>query len=297
MAFLQYLADNPLHFAIICFVLGLLIGSFLNVVVYRLPIMLERSWKKECEEFLAGDDHVISDDVHAKKEAEPFNLSRPGSHCPHCKHKIKPWENIPVLSWLLLGGKCHSCKQTISLRYPVVELLTGILSFVVAWHFGFGITAVAALVLTWCLITLSLIDYDTQLLPDVITIPLLWLGLVLSLWGIFVDPSTSIVGAVSGYLVLWLVFQIFKLVTGKEGMGFGDFKLLAVLGAWLGWQMLPAIILLSSLAGAVIGISLIVFRQHNKDHPIPYGPYLAIAGWIALVWGQQINETYLNTML
>jgi len=305
---LAVFAENPMMFAIVSAVLGLLVGSFLNVVVYRLPIMLERSWKEECEDFLTGlagnklasnattDEEDESVSVKAVKQRSRFDLSKPDSHCPHCQHKIAAWENIPIISFVLLGGKCRSCKTRISFRYPVVEALTGILSFAVAMHFGFGVQAVAALVLTWSLISLSLIDYDTQLLPDVMTLPLLWLGLILSLWGVFVEPATSIIGAVSGYLVLWLMFQLFKLATGKEGMGFGDFKLLAVLGAWLGWQLLPAIILLSSLAGAVIGISLIVFKKHNKDKPIPYGPYLAIAGWLALMWGEQINTAYLRVV-
>jgi len=296
MSVAQFLAENASAFAVVCAVLGLLIGSFLNVVIYRLPIMLEKGWKEECEAFLSGDD---AEDVDAaeKKSDERFDLSKPDSHCPHCKHAIRAWENIPIISYIFLGGKCKSCKAPISIRYPLVELLTGVLSFVVAMHFGFGYQTAAALVLTWCLIALSLIDYDTQLLPDVITLPLLWLGLILSLWVVFVDPATSIIGAVAGYLALWSVFHLFKLVTGKEGMGFGDFKLLAALGAWMGWQLLPAIIILSSLAGAVIGIALIIFKQHNKDKPIPYGPYLAIAGWLALMWGQQINEAYLTMML
>ncbi len=303
MGDLQYLSiffsENSMAFAIICAVLGLLIGSFINVVVYRLPIMLERGWKEECEAFLADEqDEIDEPELEKDREKEPrFDLSKPNSHCPHCKHEIAAWENIPVISFVLLGGKCRSCKMSISFRYPIVELLTAVLSFAVAYHFGYGVAAAAALILTWSLIALSLIDYDTQLLPDVMTLPLLWLGLVLSLWGVFVDPTTSIIGAAVGYLALWLVFQLFRLVTGKEGMGFGDFKLLALLGAWLGWQLLPAIILLSSLAGAVIGISLIVFKKHNKDKPIPYGPYLAIAGWLALMWGDQINDMYLRMML
>ncbi|MDH3325443.1 MAG: A24 family peptidase [Gammaproteobacteria bacterium] len=293
----RYLSDNPVAFSIVCGILGLLIGSFLNVVIYRLPIMLERGWKEECEDFLAGDEDGKEQKISIPEKQARFDLSKPDSHCPNCKHSIRAWENIPVFSFLILGGKCRACKARISFRYPLVELLTGILSLTVALHFGFGEQAAAALVLTWSLIALSMIDYDTQLLPDVITLPLLWLGLILSLWAVFVDPATSIVGAVSGYLILWMVFQLFKLVTGKDGMGFGDFKLLAVLGAWLGWQLLPAIILLSSLAGAVIGVSLIVFKKHNKDKPIPYGPYLAIAGWLALMWGEQINDTYLRMIL
>ena len=264
------------------------------MVIYRLPIILERGWKQECEEFLAADEPEKTKSI---EESPRFDLSKPDSHCPHCNHAIAAWENIPVISFAILGGKCRSCKAAISFRYPVVELLTGVLSLAVAMHFGFSEQAAAALILTWSLIVLSLIDYDTQLLPDVITLPVLWLGLILSLWNVFVDPATSIIGAVCGYMALWLVFQTFKLVTGKEGMGFGDFKLLALFGAWLGWQLLPAIILLSSLAGAVIGISLIILKKHNKDKPIPYGPYLAIAGWIALMWGEQINEVYLRTML
>jgi len=303
MPYLQYFAENQTAFIIACTVLGLLVGSFLNVVVYRLPIMLERGWKEECEEFLAstsGDEPSEAKqpdkvDNKADKSAR-FDLAKPDSHCPHCQHKIAFWENIPLVSFILLGGKCRSCKKPIALRYPAVELLTAILSFAVVAHFGFGWAALAALILTWSLIVLSLIDYDTQLLPDVITLPLLWLGLILSLWGVFVDPASSIIGAVAGYLVLWLVFQLFKFATGKEGMGFGDFKLLALLGAWLGWQSLPAIILLSSLAGAIIGLLLVAFKRHNKDKPIPYGPYLSIAGWLALMWGEQINQTYLTVM-
>lgn len=292
------LSESPVIFSVACLVLGLLVGSFLNVVIYRLPIMLERGWQQECEAYLAqSENNEVSEPPHQPEKNPTFNLAKPDSHCPHCQHKISPWENIPVISFLLLGGKCRSCKSSISYRYPLVELLTGVLSFIVAHHFGFGFPALFALVLTWSLIALSLIDYDTQLLPDVITLPLVWLGLLLSLWSVYVDSATSIIGAVAGYMVLWTIYQLFKLATGKEGMGFGDFKLLAVLGAWLGWQYIPTIILLSSLAGAVIGISLIVLKKHNKNKPIPFGPYLAIAGWLALIWGEEINNMYLKTIL
>lgn len=293
MSYVDYFSLNPMAFAIVCGLLGLLIGSFLNVVIYRLPIMLERDWHEQCVEFLEED--IAADKVHLPQKEDSqkrFDLISPSSHCPKCNHKIRAWENIPVLSYLILGRKCRQCHTPISFRYPFVELLTGVLSFIVAWHFGFSEQAAAALLLTWTLIALSFIDYDTQLLPDAITIPMVWVGLLLSLGVVYVDPATSIIGATAGYLSLWCVFQLFKLITGKEGMGFGDFKLLAVLGAWFGWKMLPVIILLSSFAGAVIGISLIVLKQQNKDKPIPFGPYLAIAGWLAMLYGDELISYY-----
>ncbi len=291
MIIYDYFSSSPIAFSIVCGVLGLLIGSFLNVVIYRLPIMMERDWKKQCEEFLA-DDKVIS---HSNNDQqEQFDLTLPRSRCSSCHHPIAAWDNIPVLSYLILAGKCRYCKSRVSFRYPFVELLTAVASVSVAMHFGFGVQALFALILTWSLIALTFIDYDTQLLPDDITLPLLWLGLIISVEAVFVNSSTSIIGAVAGYLSLWLVYQLFRLVTGKEGMGFGDFKLLALLGAWLGWQMLPLVILLSSVVGAIIGISLVLFKKHNKDHPIPFGPYLAIAGWIALMYGEVIVDQYLT---
>ena len=293
MIYVDFFITNPLAFAIVCGIFGLLIGSFLNVVIYRLPIMLEHDWHAQCVEFLEEDAATDEAKLPKKEENQKrFDLISPSSHCPKCNHKIRAWENIPVLSYLILGRKCRQCHSPISFRYPFVELLTGVLSFMVAWHFGFGEQAAAALFLTWTLIALSFIDYDTQLLPDVITIPMVWVGLLLSLGVVYVDPATSIIGAAAGYLSLWCVFQLFKLITGKEGMGFGDFKLLAVLGAWFGWKMLPVIILLSSFAGAVIGISLILLKQQNKDKPIPFGPYLAIAGWLAMLYGDELVSYY-----
>ncbi len=285
MELVNLLQSTPVFFLSTVFVLGLMVGSFLNVVILRLPKMMERDWQAQCHEYLEQEGDA---------EAEPLSLSKPASTCPGCGHKIRFYENIPVISWLLLRGKCAGCKTSISIRYPIIELITALLSVVVAWHFGFGWQALAALVLTWALITLSVIDFDTQLLPDAITLPFLWLGLTLSLFPLFADMRTALIGAIAGYLSLWIVYQVFKLVTGKEGMGFGDFKLLALLGAWLGWQALPIVILLSSLVGAVVGILLITVQGRDRQTPIPFGPYLAAAGWIAMLWGEQIKTTYLN---
>ena len=265
--------------------LGLTVGSFLNVVIYRLPKMLEAQWTRDCREHLG----------HAPEPStEPFNLSRPGSRCPSCNHKIKPWENIPVVSWLLLRGRCSNCHTPISIRYPVIETITGVLSLAVAAHFGITWATAGALLLTWALIALTMIDFDVQLLPDNITLPFLWLGLLLNLGNLFTDTRSAIIGATAGYLALWSVYQLFKRITGKEGMGYGDFKLLAMLGAWLGWQYLPQIILLSALVGAVVGVSLIALHGRDRNIPIPFGPYLAAAGWISLMWGEQINQAYLR---
>lgn len=278
------LQSNLLLFVACSGILGLIVGSFLNVVIYRLPIMMEREWRAQCAE-LNGT---------ATESATTFNLLAPRSQCPHCGHKITALENIPLLSWLALRGRCAACKKPIARRYPLIEAATGILSAIVAGHFGFSAAAAAALLLTWALIALSMIDYDTQLLPDWITLPFLWIGLLLSLYSVFVDPRASIVGAAAGYMSLWSVYIVFKLVTKKEGMGYGDFKLLAMLGAWLGWQMLPVIILLSSAVGAVVGIALILLRGQDRNKPIPFGPYLAAAGWLALLWGQDITQAYLK---
>lgn len=290
MPLTDFLQTSPLGFTVVAGLLGLLVGSFLNVVIYRLPQMMEREWRAQCAEFLGG----VS--AHA---AENFNLVTPRSRCPHCKHAISAWENIPVLSYVLLRGKCAACGNAIDLRYPLVELLTGLLSAGAAAHFGFGWMAVAALALTWALIALSFIDYDQQLLPDSITLLFLWAGLALSLFTnsadiFFVNSRDALIGALAGYLSLWSVYTLFKLLTGKEGMGRGDFKLLAMLGAWLGWQALPVIIVLSSLLGAVVGGVLIVVLGRDKNVPIPFGPYLALAGWIALLWGKDISQAYLN---
>ncbi|MGA7800963.1 MAG: A24 family peptidase [Gammaproteobacteria bacterium] len=286
MDLVQLLQANPAAFTIVCAVLGLVIGSFLNVVIHRLPLMLDREWRDQCRELLG--------DSSAEPAPEPLNLVTPASRCPHCGHRIRAWENIPVVSYLALRGRCSACGGHISARYPAVELLTALLSGVIAWHFGFGWPAGAALLLTWALIPLSAIDIDHQLLPDVITLPWLWLGLLLSLWGVFVDAPTAIIGAVAGYLALWTVYQLFRLVTGREGMGYGDFKLLALLGAWMGWQQLPAIILLSSLVGAVVGVGMITILGRDRQVPIPFGPYLAAAGWIALLWGHDLTQAYLH---
>ncbi|VAW80725.1 Leader peptidase (Prepilin peptidase) / N-methyltransferase [hydrothermal vent metagenome] len=286
MELVTLLEHNLTFFLATVFVLGLLIGSFLNVVIYRLPVMMEREWKSQAKEYLGEDDDG--------DQAPAFSLSTPASRCPSCDHKIRFYENIPVLSYFLLKGKCSSCKTTISFRYPLIELLTGILSVVIAWHFGFGWQTGAALLLTWALITLSMIDVDHQLLPDSITLPFLWLGLLLSLFPVFANMRESLVGAIAGYLTLWAVYQLFKLVTGKEGMGYGDFKLLALLGAWMGWQALPMIVLLSSAVGAVLGVAMILVQGRDRAQPIPFGPYLAIAGWIALLWGEQLTHAYLR---
>ncbi|MBT2989867.1 MAG: A24 family peptidase [Candidatus Thiodiazotropha sp. (ex Ctena orbiculata)] len=285
MVVIDFLQQNSWAYLLFTLFIGFAVGSFLNVVILRLPKMMENQWHSDCAELSGGQ---------ATMPSEPFNLSQPASHCPKCQHKIRFWENIPVFSWLLLKGRCSNCKAAISPRYPIIEGVSGILSLVVAQHFGVSWAAMAALVLTWALIALSMIDFDVQLLPDNITLPFLWLGLVLSLGMIFTDPRSAIIGAAAGYLSLWSVYQLFKRLTGKEGMGYGDFKLLAMLGAWLGWHYLPQIILLSALVGAVVGILLIVLRGRDRNIPIPFGPYLAAAGWISLMWGEQINQAYLR---
>ncbi|HLY96534.1 MAG: prepilin peptidase, partial [Sideroxydans sp.] len=253
---------------------------------HRLPIMMERDWRAQCAE-LDGKEHPA---------APRYNLLVPGSACPHCGHAISAAENIPVLSYLFLRGKCAGCGAAISPRYPIVEAISGILSAYAAWHFGFGLAGLAAIVFIWALIALTFIDFDTQLLPDDITLPLLWLGLLLNLNGAFTSLPNAVIGAAAGYLVLWSVYWMFKLATGKEGMGYGDFKLLAVIGAWFGWAMLPLVILLSSLVGAVVGIALIVFAKHGRHIPIPFGPYLAGGGLIALFWGQTLTQSYLQLL-
>ena len=282
MQLIGVLQENAVFFLTFTFILGLAIGSFLNVVIYRLPQILEQGWKSECRELLELD---------AAKD-EKLSLSTPSSACPSCGHKIRAWENIPVISYLFLRGKCSACGIDISLRYPVIEFVTGLLSFVIAWHFGFTLEAFGALLLTWTLIALSMIDFDHQILPDNMTLPVLWLGLLFNLGSVYTDIHSAVIGAIAGYLSLWTVFWMFKLLTGKEGMGYGDFKLLALFGAWLGWQFLPQIILLSSLVGAIIGISMIIFRGRDRNIPIPFGPYLAIAGWISLLFGEEINQSY-----
>ncbi|KAB7623133.1 prepilin peptidase [Alkalilimnicola sp. S0819] len=281
---MYYLQQNPAAFVLAAFLLSLLVGSFLNVVILRLPKMLEREWKGQCE--------ALFGETETDKAAAPFNLVAPASHCPGCGHRIRPWENIPLISYLFLRGRCSACKRRIPVRYPAVELATGLLSALVAWRFGFGWETAFALVLTWSLVALSVIDFDEQLLPDNITLPLLWLGLLVNVGGVFTSLPDAVIGAAAGYLALWLIFHLFRLLTGKEGMGYGDFKLLAVFGAWLGWQSLPLIVLLSSLVGAVVGIALIILRGRDRNIPIPFGPYLAAAGWLALLWREEFTALY-----
>jgi leader peptidase (prepilin peptidase)/N-methyltransferase len=285
MAIFSYLSRDPVIFSLVAGLFGLVVGSFLNVVALRLPVMLRKQWHEQCREVL---------EIASNAPEETFNLLTPRSRCPKCGHQIGAMENIPVFSFLWLRGKCSACAARISWRYPLIEAATALLSAVVAWQLGFGWQAGAALLLTWALIPLTLIDYDEQLLPDVITLPFLWLGLLLSLGQWFSDPISAIIGAVAGYLSLWTLYHLFRLLTGKQGMGYGDFKLFALFGAWLGWQYLPQIILLSSLVGALVGISLIVFRGRDRAKPIPFGPYLAAAGWISLLWGPAINQSYLR---
>ncbi|WP_444902937.1 prepilin peptidase [Microbulbifer sp. CnH-101-E] len=282
-----------LHSALLlgsAFIIGLIIGSFLNVVILRLPIMMEREYKRDFYSYF----NTKPDTKEQEELEKPFNLVLPNSHCPKCKTEIKPWQNIPVVSYLLLRGKCGSCGTPISKRYPLIELATGILTAVVVWQLGFTWQALAGCVFTWALVALTGIDFDKQLLPDSITLPLLWGGLLINLWGIFVPLQDAVIGAIAGYLSLWLVFHIFKLVTSKEGMGAGDFKILAAIGAWFGWQMLPLVILLSAAVGAIAGISWSLAVGRDRNLPIAFGPYLAGAGWIAMLWGEQIVDWYLR---
>lgn len=283
----EALYASPAFLFLVTAALGLCIGSFLNVVVYRLPITLHKEWKADCCSLL---------EIEQPEEKNPkiFNLLFPNSHCPNCKRDIRIWENIPVLSYLLLKGKCAGCKQAISLRYPSVEFATGLLSVLVVYLLGFTLQGGLALILTWCLIALTMIDVDTQLLPDNITLPLMWLGLIVNYFGVYTSLENALWGAIAGYLTLWSVFWLFKIVTGKEGMGYGDFKLLAALGAWMGWQALPQIVILSSFVGAAIGIGGILIMGRDRNIPIPFGPYLAIAGWITLLWGEDISRWYLE---
>jgi leader peptidase (prepilin peptidase)/N-methyltransferase len=249
--------------------------------------MMHRNWEVQCAE-LSGMTPTTA--------PPSFNLAIPGSHCPTCGHAIRAWENIPILSYVLQRGRCNHCGVSISARYPVVEAVTGVMTTIVAWHFGFGWHALAAMALTWGLTALTVIDFDHQLLPDDITLPFLWLGLALNINGLFTDLTSAVIGAMAGYLSLWLVYHAFRLITGKEGMGYGDFKLLALLGAWMGWQILPVVILLSSVVGAVVGLLLILLRGHDRNIPIPFGPYLAAAGWIALLWGDDLLGAYLGAI-
>ncbi len=280
---------TPEFSVIVAGVVGLLVGSFLNVVIHRLPLMMQAQWEAELEEALAQQNAATSDAAPAVEKKPPFNLLVPRSRCPHCGHQISALENIPVLSWLFLRGACRECRKPIPVRYPLVELLTGVLAAASVWHLGFGVTGIAAAVFCCVLVALTFIDYDTQLLPDSLTLPLLWGGLLLNLTSHGMAPlPDAVIGAMTGYLSLWSVYWLFKLITGKEGMGYGDFKLLAALGAWFGWQALPAIILMSSVIGAVVGIGLILFKGHGRSQPIPFGPYLAGAGLAMLFLGGQV---------
>lgn len=266
---------------------GLLVGSFLNVVIYRYPVMMKHSWTVQSRDWL---------ELEPLTDAEPPTLSKPASHCSNCKSPITALQNVPLVSWLLLKGKCASCSTSISIRYPLVELLTAVLSAVVVYKFGFSLQAGFGLLLTWVLVALSFIDFDHKLLPDDIVIPVLWLGLALSLIPVFATPVESVIGTIIGYLVFWVVFQVFLLLTGKEGMGHGDFKLMALLGAWFGWVYLPQIILVSTIVGSLVGITLMVAKKASSELAIPFGPYIAAAGWIAMLWGTEINQAYLNYM-
>ena len=285
MQIIELFQLNPGIFYTFVILVGLSVGSFLNVVIYRFPLMLENDWKSQCRELLEikdpGTDSVIT-------------LSKPASTCPQCGHKIRAWENIPLLSYILLRGKCSNCQAHISIQYPLIELLTGALSLAVALKFGVSWQTLFALILTWSLVAMSVIDIHKQILPDDITLPVLWLGLLISIFNIYIDPASSIIGAITGYMILWSVYQLFKLITGKEGMGYGDFKLLALFGAWFGWTFIPLIIILSSASGAIIGITMMMFNKHERSTPIPFGPYLAIAGWVAMMWGEQIIHWYLG---
>lgn len=295
---LSIIASVPLFYYPLTLLLGLLVGSFLNVVILRTPQIMEQEFRSECCTFLEIDEvgtknkTATDNDAISPPISPPLSLSKPNSTCPQCKTPIKPWHNIPVLSYLYLKGKCAACRTPISLRYPLIELGTGLLTVLTITLLGLNASSVVALLLLWSLIALTMIDIDTQLLPDNITLPLIWLGLITNYFGLYTDLASALWGAVFGYLSLWGVFWLFKIITGKEGMGYGDFKLLAALGAWMGWQFLPLIILLSSFVGAAIGIAGIIVLGRDKNIPIPFGPYLAIAGWIAFLWGNQLIDYY-----
>lgn len=293
---LELMSESAPIFIAVVFAFTLLIGSFLNVVIYRLPIMMEREWREQANELLA-----TSPETELPKGR--FDLVTPRSRCPSCGNPITAWQNIPVISYLLLKGRCAACKASIPMRYPVIEVLTALLAATTAWHFGPGWEALLAIVLSITLLAIAVIDADTQLIPDAVVLPLMWLGIAMSLFHpmagtdtLFISPRDAIVGAMAGYLTLWSVFWLFKLVTGKEGMGYGDFKLLAALGAWLGWQSLPIIIMMSAVVGATVNITLIVARGKDRSIPIPFGPYLAAAGWITMLWGDAIKNTYFDIM-
>ena len=289
MLLLDYLAASPAALILACVLFGLLVGSFLNVVIHRIPKMMEATWRQEARELL--------EQPAPKGEETPpiFNLVTPGSHCPHCNHRIRWYENVPVVSWALLKGRCSGCKAAISKRYPIIELLTALVAGLCAWRFGYDPWLIFMLYGSFTLLALAVIDLDTTLLPDDLTYPLLWAGLLAAVLGISpVGLSDAVIGAMAGYLALWSLYWVFKLLTGKEGMGYGDFKLLAALGAWLGWQYLPVVVLLSSVVGLVFAVSMMASGSVKRDQGIPFGPYLAIAGWIALLWGEAIVSSYLG---
>ncbi|MGI2156806.1 prepilin peptidase [Shewanella baltica] len=299
----QSLDQSPWLFIALSFIFAATIGSFLNVVIHRFPVMMKREWQQECNQYLQEYHEDIVKKIGIDQLNKPiddfpekYNLVVPGSACPKCKTSIKPWHNLPLLGWLMLKGKCAACHAPISARYPIIEFVTGLLIATLAWHFGPSWQFIFASILTFVLVALTGIDLDEMLLPDQMTLPLLWLGLIINLNHTFASPTDAIIGAAAGYLSLWSIFWLFKILTGKEGMGYGDFKLLAVFGAWLGWQMLPLVILLSSLVGAVVGITMIVSKRLKQGNPIPFGPYIAAAGWIALLFGQQIVDWYLSTL-
>ena len=289
MSFVESISALPLVMQLIIVGLfGLLVGSFFNVVILRLPKKIKWEWTEQSTEWLK---------IAPKNDsARPAGIAFEASHCPKCKTKIKPWHNIPLLGYLLLRGKCAACQQAISVRYPLVEFATAVLTCVVIWKFGFTLAGGLGVILTWTLIVQTGIDFDNQLLLDEITLPILWLGLLASLFPVYASPIDAIIGAAAGYLSLWSIFQLFKVLTGKEGMGYGDFKLLALLGAWLGWQYLPQIIIISTLSGSLVGIALIMSKKINREKPIPFGPYIAAAGYIALIWGEEINQQYLSIL-
>lgn len=286
MELLNLLATDQTALILVVGVLGLVVGSFLNVVIYRLPVMMEKEWRTECKKLLYPD-------TVEEKAVEPFNLIIPRSRCPHCGHHITALENIPVLSYLWQGGRCTACKKPISIRYPLIEISSALLAILTAWQMGYGLPLLGALIFTWALLAASMIDVDHHLLPDHITLPFMWLGILFNLFGVYTNLYDSVIGAMAGYLLLWAVFWLFKILTKKEGMGYGDFKMLALLGAWMGWQLLPVIILLSSVVGAVVGLLGILLLGRDKNVPIPFGPYLAGAGWITLLWGHDLVHAYL----
>ncbi len=295
MEWIEFLKGSQTLYLFCIGVLGLLIGSFLNVVIWRLPRMLHQDWTSQCYTYIQEHSNLFPNiSPPIQPDQESFNLVKPGSQCPYCHHSIGPLENIPVLSFLFLKGRCLKCHHPISWRYPLIEIVTALFSIITAFYFGFTWQTFAALLLTWSLIALTTIDLDHQLLPDDITIPMLWLGLIFNMQSLFTTLSSAIIGVIAGYLFLWSIYWLFKLITHKEGMGYGDFKLLAMLGAWLGWQALPKIILLSSLVGAIVGIGLILLKRHKRSDPLPFGPFLALAGWVTLIWGDKLSQYYFS---